>query len=337
MADSCPFMHLPVELRLHIYSFALLDNPAITIGSALLTGPHSDIVHRLYGDQRLPYPGLPESHEPVVCAGYNASLLSAVTPATIPLNARTPPPDVSHEHAHTAQTSLLLVNKQIHDELTTHCRLARRQQTALFLSYPAGLHVCRTLTPHLLRQARSVHIAGSYVSKTFCPRRAACGSPSEVSREKAGTQYHGGAPPDSTAQLGELLARLFGPEARGGDDGVRALELRTYYPGEDSYSTVWGDDASPTVVALRNIYCGEVGIEVWRGRHGTGVYLTARPNGAGERRRTVSTVWRRLAEGERGQPKRGSWVVDERWPKWEQAFRMRDGVKGDLGTRSTAQ
>ena len=81
--------------------------------------------------------------------------------------------------------------------------------------------------------------------------------------------------------------------------------MRIYYPGDDSYSTVRGDDDSPTVVALRNISNAEVGIEVWRGQKGTGIYLTAKP--AGERKRVVSTVWRKLEEGRRGEPEPGSW------------------------------
>lgn len=45
---KCSFQSLPVELRLLIYSFALVESPAITIGTAELVGSHSDIVHRLY-------------------------------------------------------------------------------------------------------------------------------------------------------------------------------------------------------------------------------------------------------------------------------------------------
>lgn len=91
-----------------------------------------------------------------------------------------------------------------------------------------------------------------------------------------------------------------------------------YYPGSDSYSTVWGDDSSPVVVALRNIMAGNINVEVWRGRRGTGVYLsTTRPEppAEGEKpNRSVSTVWRRLEEGRRGEPSCGSWVVDPTWP-----------------------
>ncbi|KAK1055751.1 hypothetical protein LTR74_015462 [Friedmanniomyces endolithicus] len=324
---NCPFFRLPVELRLHIYSFAVLDNPSITIGSAELLGPHPDIIHRLYGGKRSPYPGLLENHEPVVEACYNASLLSTTNPVTIPLSVATPPPDESHEHPHTAHLALLLVNRQVNDELTSHLKILKNSRISLFLAYPHGLHVCRTLTPHLLRQARSVHIAGNYTSRTFCSARAACVVPTGPK-----IKYNGGAAPDSTTQLGELIASLFGPHAT---HAVQKMELRIYYSGEDSYSTVWGDDASPTVIALRNIYYGEVGIEVWRGRFGTGVYLTARPTVDGERKRVVSTTWRRLEEGRPGEPECGSWIVDPEWPEWRHEAVASDGRKGDLVVRAT--
>lgn len=35
---------LPVELRLSIYDFALLDSPAVTIGHAEVVGAHYDVV-----------------------------------------------------------------------------------------------------------------------------------------------------------------------------------------------------------------------------------------------------------------------------------------------------
>ncbi len=42
------FFRLPIELRLHIYRYALYDRAAITIGSAQLVGSPPDIVHKLY-------------------------------------------------------------------------------------------------------------------------------------------------------------------------------------------------------------------------------------------------------------------------------------------------
>lgn len=146
-----------------------------------------------------------------------------------------------------------------------------------------------------------MHIAGRYISTSYDPARAACRGPREA---PAGLlqKHNGDIKPSSAAQLGQLVASTFGPDPI---YRIRKLEMRIYYPGDDSYSTVWGDDDSPTVVALRNISSAEVGIEVWRGTKGTGIYLTARP--ARERKRVVSTVWRKLEEGRRDQPEVGSW------------------------------
>lgn len=321
-------LSLPVELRLHIYSFALLDNPTITIASAELVGKHPDIIHRLYGGKRSPFSGIPQNHEPVVETSYNASLLSITNPAVIPASsASTTPPDESYEHPHTAHSSLSLVNRQIHEELASHFKIPKNKDTSLFLQYPHGLHVCRTLTPHLLRQANTVHIAGAYISRTFCPARAACMGPRQPLPEALDIKLHGDVTPNSTAQLGDLIKSLFGPTPT---HVVAKFEMRIYYPGDDSYSTVWGDDSSPVVTALRNINAGEVGIEVWRGRSGTGIYLTARPSQ--ETKRVVSTVWRKLEEGRAREPKCGDWVVDSRWPEWEQEYEMSAGPKGDVIT-----
>lgn len=321
------FLNLPVELRLHIYTFALVDNPTLTISSAELVGAHPDVIHRLYGSKRIPFPGIPQNHEPVVETGYNSSLLSVTNPATIPLSPSTNPPDETYDHPHTAHLSLLLVNKQLNNELTSHFKLEKNISASLFIQYPHGLHVCRTLTPHLLRQTRSIHLAGAYTSRTFSPARAACMGPRQPP-PGLDVKYNGSIIPDSTAQLGELIKSLFGPSPV---HRVSKLEMRIYYPGDDSYSTVWGDDSSPTVVALRNITVGEIGIEVWRGRYGTGVYLSAKPSD--ERRRVVSTVWRKLEEGRRGEPKCGAWVVDPRWPRWEddqEGEEASEGSKADV-------
>jgi hypothetical protein len=56
--------------------------------------------------------------------GYNASLLSIADPPSIPLSPWTEAPAKSHEHLHTAQEALLLVNGQVNDELTGHFKLA---------------------------------------------------------------------------------------------------------------------------------------------------------------------------------------------------------------------
>lgn len=311
---SCPFLDLPTEIRLLIYSFALIDSTAITISSAALCGSYPDIVHRLYGAKRSPLYGLPEHHEPVIEPRYDASLLSVAKPAIIPLSGPAPDPPAycNSEEKDNGTTALLLVNRQVHAELTSHFKLTRNRNTSLFISFPHGLHVFRTLCPHLLRQAKSVHIAGSYRAKDFCNRRAAC-MPAVVPPKDV--KYNGNFTPDSTAQLTHLVTTVLGPNP---SQPLQKFELRMYYPGEDAYASVWGDDSSPIVIALRNIYGGQIDVEVWRGRYGTGVYLTARPSVDG--RRVVSTVWRRLEEGRRGEPEKGSWAVDAKWPAWEQEY-----------------
>lgn len=256
-------------------------------------------IHHLDGDDRKSYPGLPQNHVPVIASTFDSALLSATGPATIP--ASDAPIDSTYNHS--THRSLLLVNRQINEELTSHFKFPKNRQTSVFASYPYGLHILKTTASQLLEQAQSVHIAGLYVSTSFSPSRAAyCASlgPPITPRQK----HNGDTTPNSTAQLGQLVASSFGPDPI---YHIRKLEMRIYYPGVDSYSTVWGDDDSPTVVALRSISNAEVGIEVWRGAKGTGIYLAAKP--ASERKRVVSTVWRKLEEGRGDDPKVESWWV----------------------------
>jgi len=304
--SACPLLELPVELRLQIYSDTLIESSAITISTAKLTGSPCDIVHRLYGCNRAPFPGILLNHEPVIENKYDASLLSITNPASIPIDA--PYRDKAYPSCH----PLLLVNKQIHNELKSHFNLMHSRTANIFISYPHGLHIFNTLAPSLIRQARSLHLAGIYTPTSFSPTHRAYLPTSPQSEIPAAHNYHGRIIPDSPTQLADMIKTLFGPARR---HEVDKLELRIYYPGDDSYSTVWGDDCSPIVMALRNIYIGDIGITVYRGRYGTGVHLTAKSNA--ENRRVVSTVWRRLEEGRRGEPACGEWIVDPKWPLWE--------------------
>lgn len=318
-ASACPFLDLPTELRLQIYSDALFTSPAITISSAKVTGAPSDVVYRLHADERAPFPGLPLNHEPVIEDQYDPSLLSATTPAIIPITSEPSDPPY-RDNPHPACVPLLLVNKQITNELKSHFNLHDRRNASLFISYPNGLHVLRTMAPSLIGQARSIHLAGIYHPTTYSPTHRAFLASQAPQPIPPAHNYNGRIMPDSPTQLADTIKALFGPSAR---HAVDKLELRIYYPGDDSYSTVWGDDCSPVVLALRNIYTGDIGITVYRGRYGTGVHLSARANE--ERRRVVSTVWRRLEEGRRGEPACGSWVVDDRWPEWQGGDEEREG------------
>ncbi|KXT09288.1 hypothetical protein AC579_9929 [Pseudocercospora musae] len=318
----CPFLDLPCELRLEIYSYAILDGRHITIGIAKLQGAAHHIIHRQYGAQRSPYAAIPFDCEPVVETRYCPALLDAVKPATIVLTADTVhPPEHTYEHTRTAYHTLSAVNKQVNEELRTHFAFSTRRQTSLFVQYPHGLHVLHETTPRLLRQSRSVHLAGIYIPRNYCPTRAASLGRDHAPNEES---FQGGLVPDSATELGILVKSCFGSTAQ---HPLEKLELRMYYPGEDSYSTVWGDDDSPVCVALRNIHLGEIAIEIWRGTYGTGVYLVATP--AKERRRVVSTVWRKLEEGRRGEPICGSFVLDTNWPEWTTDYEASDGPKGD--------
>jgi hypothetical protein len=301
----CQFLELPVELRLQIYSDTLIESSAITISTAKLSGAASEVVNRLYGSSRSPFPGIPINHEPVIETRYDSSLLSVTNPAIIPLEA--PRRDRAYPSCH----PLLLVNKQIHDELKSHFNLMHSRTASIFISYPHGLHIFNTLAPSLIRQARSIHLAGIYTPTSFSPTHRAHLPAGPLSSVPASHNYNGRIIPDSPAQLTDMIKMLFGPSHR---HELDKLELRIYYPGDDSYSTVWGDDCSPIVMALRNIYIGDIGITVYRGRYGTGVHLAAKMNT--ENRRIVSTVWRRLEEGRRGEPACGEWIVDPQWPHW---------------------
>ena len=283
-----------------------------------------------YGDQRTPYSGIPTNHEPVIESTYNPALLSVTRPAFIPLApALSCPPERPLDSIHSAYTSLLLTNRQINSELTSHFKGSLISSTSLFVSFPHGLHVLTTLTPHLTRQGRSVHLAGIHTSRHFDTARAVC-LPQSANHLPPGFDqtYHGNTTPNTTKELCTLITSIFGPQPR--YSSVQKLELRIYYPGTNSYTAVWGDDDSPVCIALRSIYAGEIGIEVWRGQRGTGVYLSATRAKEDEdgrhRKRVVSTVWRRLQEGRRGEPECGSWVVDPNWPEWEQEYDVDKGT-----------
>lgn len=315
-----PFLDLPLELRLLIYSFAIVESDSVTISSAQLTGHCPDIVNRLYGGGRSPMPGLPLHHEPVILPAYSSHLLSASDPPRIHVS-RAPAADglaYLDPAWQTTLSALRLVNHQLNDELHSHFRSKRSRDTSLFVSYPHGLHVFQTLCPDMIRQAKSVHIAGTYVPTQ---RRRQPIEPLTPPQSPGGPEKEGEytTEPDAVEQLANLVRSTMGKNPA---FPLVKLELRIYFPnsatGEDSYYSVWGDDNSPVCIALRNVYGGFIDMECWRGRNGTGVHLSVRPNPNNSR--NISTVWRRLQEGGRNEAKTGSWVVDEKWPAWSETY-----------------
>lgn len=298
----------------------------------------------VYGDNRSPTPGIPKNHEAVLEAGYNPELLRVTSsPQIIDLTGQAQcSPGQGKELSwlqNAPHQSLQLVNRQISRELHTHFSIATNRRTSLYIAFPYGLRVLRSLAPGLLRQARSVHLAGVYTTKTFDAAKAVRrpahwfapqatwihGSPEAALKP---TFLDGSFAPDSAASLEGLIKAVFGEEAR---YPVERLDLRIYYPGPDSYSIVWGDDDSPVCIALRSIPVGQIDIDVWRGQFATGVEVSVTrslrhaddrskrthdtiTNGSS---RNVTTTWKRLIEGRRGEPECGTWVVNPTWPYWE--------------------
>jgi hypothetical protein len=284
-------LELPLELRLIVYGHAAVEGAAVTIGAVELTGTGADIVHRQYGDDRSPLPGLPRLHEPAIYSGYSSRLLSVSHPARLDVSSP-PKPTTPHSARHSTLSSLMLLNHQINAELTTHILPKKNRNTSLFIQFPLGLHVFKTRCPNFLRQARSIHIAGS------CSRVESCQA------EK----------PPHLEQLAQLVLATLGQSP---PYPIDKLEARIYFPGNDSYPRVWGD-SSPASVILHNVFGGFIDMEVARGRHGTGVHVSVRPHP--ENKRVISTVWRRLVEGDGNQPECGDWAVDRQWPEWTTEF-----------------
>ncbi|EUC38549.1 hypothetical protein COCCADRAFT_32472 [Bipolaris zeicola 26-R-13] len=67
------------------------------------------------------------------------------------------------------------------------------------------------------------------------------------------------------------------------------------FPGENTYSCVWGDDNSPVTHILRSICGGKIDMKVLRCNLGTGLKLTARPKPWS---RIVSTSWVNWKKGD---------------------------------------
>jgi len=202
-----------------------------------------------------------------------------------------------------------LLNRQIAEELRSHFAVPTRRETSLFVSYPYGLHILHTTTPQLLRQSKSVHLAGIYTPRLSCSDSAASLGPAQAPKQ---AKLHGDVVPDSEKQLEDLFRFAFGPTPK---QQMEMIDMRIYYPGGDSYSAIWSDDKSPIVVALQNIGYARIGVDVWRGSNGIGMRLTARPATANER--VVTNGLHKLYEGGGGDfPAHGSWIVDPEWPAY---------------------
>ncbi|RMY72127.1 hypothetical protein D0863_04705 [Hortaea werneckii] len=259
--NRCQLLSLPVELRLEIYSYLVESSDIITIGTAELHGPHHEIIYRQYANGKSPSKDLPPGHETLVLNGYNANLIHPTRPAKIHL----PRCNQDEDGSITPTTRLRLVCRQTARELAQHFPPNPRP-AHLFLSYPYGLHILHSRHPFLLSQARTIHLTGIYTPSDFSPARAAtCPSPSHRTLDGNSSSSPVLEPSDIAAELSNLLTTIF-PLPTPTDTNsphhedptppalpTSNLHLRIHYPGTDSYSTIWGDEASPIVLALRGI------------------------------------------------------------------------------------
>lgn len=150
--------------------------------------------------------------------------------------------------------TLLLLNRQTHDELKTHGNVVQVQPTDLFIFFPHGIRALQISAPHLLRQARNVHIVGVY---------------------NAHGGHFGRAP--RSADLTALMTTLL---SRGSPIGRPAemITLRILYHNTRSLSEALSTETSPIVIAMCNSGISELDLTVWPGRETLGVQLCIRPS-----------------------------------------------------------
>lgn len=175
------FLSLPTELRCHIYDYLLADSHAVTISAGYTTVFGNRIQDRA---RTIDIPGLPLDFAPLVRCHRDTSLLSVANAPTIPFD------DGRLSNAETVQSiypaplALLQTCHLVNDELTDYKRGKKRmarapsedgtenfpdgaedkQGLSLYVTYPYGVLVLKSMYPYLLKQARRVYISGHYAS-----------------------------------------------------------------------------------------------------------------------------------------------------------------------------
>ncbi|KAJ4369816.1 hypothetical protein N0V83_005580 [Neocucurbitaria cava] len=175
------FLALPTELRCHVYDLLLLTEPAcITIGAGRLT--------EIYGQKakdrarKTDIPGLSLDLVPMLECRHAPGLLAGAILPAIPNDHDMVDKPKNEKIIYSAISALSQTCRLVQDELTDYMRGKRRvaqtlrshQNTngpaskeeekglSLYVTYPYGILVLKTLYPLLLKQARRVHISGYY-------------------------------------------------------------------------------------------------------------------------------------------------------------------------------
>ncbi|KAF2837120.1 hypothetical protein M501DRAFT_220624 [Patellaria atrata CBS 101060] len=338
--SRCHLLSLPLELRLHIYDYALQESNCLTITTAAVppTATRRTLPRHI--------PGIPGIHVPIIRTSYDLSLLS-LNPLPIPTDEDINTPQKSSALPLPVQSALLDTNHQIYAELSSHLGFLSARDgkenssgLALYVTYPYGLIALKSLYPHLLSQARRIYICGAY-SPTWDDEVPTAGDSGYFSsssfssnpvltlpaprtiegrhglltrsniRRRARCRDPTPDPPAlysratltaASAALVSLIRTVLSPIPH---PSLAFLELRVWLPGRGFCAgKLWGDSKSPVVEMLANICGGKIDMEIWHGRDGNGVRLAARPY---PKRREVSSVWKKL-------PHRvEDWIVDEKW------------------------
>ncbi|KAF1844744.1 uncharacterized protein K460DRAFT_365701 [Cucurbitaria berberidis CBS 394.84] len=175
------FLDLPTEIRCHIYDLLLTDSYAITISAGYTTIAGDKIQDRA---RKTNIPGLPLTLAPLVRCHRDTSLFSVANPPTIAIDNGCIGDATGGELEYPAPLALLQTCRLVNDELTDYMRGKKRiararsseggtevsmpgdakQGLSLYVSYPYGVLVLKSLYPFLLKQARKVHISGYCIS-----------------------------------------------------------------------------------------------------------------------------------------------------------------------------
>ncbi|CAE7196468.1 hypothetical protein CFE70_007805 [Pyrenophora teres f. teres 0-1] len=176
------FLSLPTEIRCHIYDYLLSEPQAVTVSAGYLTCSGNRILDTARNRE---IPGLPTSLTPVARRGHDKSLLAFATPPTIPIDhgRENVDDDAGEKLGFPAPVALLLTSHLINDEMADCMRRRKRLAEArsktdadgviqddandkegltLYVSYPYGVLVLKSLYPYLLKQARRVYVSGYY-------------------------------------------------------------------------------------------------------------------------------------------------------------------------------
>jgi hypothetical protein len=392
-STKCYFLELPIELRLHIYEYALDDTSSVTIATGRIEG--ADNVSVFLPRRGIPnIPGIPNDQFPIVRSKYDAALLSLDNPPTVPRPSlpqyngrrrkRTQQP-IPASLEYPGALALLLLNHQIKHEMEAHIlrrttrkgKNVRKDRTsqksncriqggvAIYATYPYGVLVLKHMYPALLKQAKSVHISGYYVSQEESPYTISRGyafssrTPNASfdsgygSTASSPTSSFEGTSSDSSTQrrtrpvsenrrilrssrasaaaahhhtrarsaeneifpqhsvstveaanqaLRELVRQILSPEPA---LLLEKFQMRVLYPTEAGYSHVWSDDYSPIAEGIKNICGGNIELQAYRGRGGSGVNMVAKPM---PESRMVSSIWRSLDDDAVN-----AFVIDSEW------------------------